>query len=195
MIPDAALAPQANKAAAAQTSMAEITVALANQPIDSQERAEWAAQVIHELAEQRAGMVAERDSVAKVMRQLANKVSRWWKPPIDTCDQAIAGLKQGVKTYRDREAAAQTAALAAVVDMAPEEARAEVARAVVASAPVPAGLSERETWAAEIVDRSKIPEDYWIFDQARADREVRAMKHNFSVPGLRAVRDTIMVRK
>lgn len=195
MITDDALKPHQTRSTAALASMSEVTVALASQAIDTQERAEWAAQVIHELAEQKASMEAERDSVAKVLRQVANKVSRWWKPPIDTCEQAIAGLKQGIKDYRDREAAAQTAALAAIADQPPEDAHAEIARTVAATAPVPAGLIEREAWTWEIEDAAKIPRDYFVLDEQRISREIRASKGATNIPGIRPVRDTIMVRK
>lgn len=169
--------------------------ALASVTIDSQERAEWAALVIGEVAEQNKGYETARDKIAKPAYRSYKEARALFAQPIATNKATIADLKQKVKAYRDRVAAEQTAALAAVVDMPPEAARAEVARAVVATAPVPAGLVEREAWTWEIEDAAKIPRDYYVLDEQRIGREIRASKGATQIPGIRVVRDTIMVRK
>lgn len=190
MIPD-----DQSAAAVANTDADDTARALASVTIDSQERAEWAALVIGEVAEQRKGYETARDKIAKPAYRSYKEARALFAKPIATLDQAIASLKQGVKAYRDGVAAEQTAALAAVVDMPPEAARAEVARAVVATAPMPAGLTEREVWVWEIEDLAKIPRDRFVLDTARIDREVRASKGATNIPGIRVMRDNIVVRK
>jgi len=214
LVSDTALQPAQAKSGFTKNEIDQITAALAAYPIDSPERVDWAGQVIAaypidspervdwagqviaEIAAQRDAWTTERDSVAKPLRKIATRVSSRWKPAIDAADAAINTLKAAVKAYRDQVAAEQARALqAAAVEQDPETARAEIARTVQATAPVPSTLSERTVWKWEIEDASKIPADYYLLDEQRISREVRASKEHTKIPGIRVIRDTEIVRR
>jgi hypothetical protein len=45
------------------------------------------------------------------------------------------------------------------------------------------------TWDWEITAEALIPKDYYVLDRERINREVKALKHGFNVPGIKVIED------
>lgn len=119
-------------------------------------------------------------------KRLAERNAKPWRACKNLLTDTRTMLRHKIQAYRDRQRAAQTAALAAIT---PAAAPAEVAQAVAVLAPKPAGLQEREHWSAEVVDESQLPREFWIVDKQKLDAYARTQKEAFAVPGARAVRE------
>jgi hypothetical protein len=51
------------------------------------------------------------------------------------------------------------------------------------------GAEIRRPWKWEVADPLKIPDEYFVLDSKRIDREVREQKDKFNVPGVRVFQD------
>lgn len=173
--------PQEQAAAEALTNANTLALQVAAFKVTDDASMQDAADAIKELRDRRKELEAERDSVAKPLRAAASKISGWFKRPIERFEAMETYLRGEIKAYHDAQAEAARAQLAAAASPA------EVEQAVAVVAPAPQGLHFRENWSARVVDRSKLPPEYLIVDQQRLDREARALKHSFAVPGVEAV--------
>jgi hypothetical protein len=133
---------------------------------------------------------AERDTVCKPLRAQATAHSKRWAGFIAMAEQLERHCKALGLDYQSRAAAQAQQALAAGVTS-----HTELARAQEALTTKPAGMSVRKTYRAKVVDPSKVPAQYWLIDEARLDREARAAKDKFAVPGVElVVEETAVLR-
>lgn len=150
--------------------------------VTTPELAEWAATTAKQVRDFKKQLEAERDSIAKPLRALAKQHTALWKPRIDAVNEVYKHLTGQISEFRQRQAAAQAAAL--------REAKTaeEVTQAVAVLTPKPEGLVERTYYSVEIVDPSKVPAAYWQIDVDQLNREAREQKDAFHVPGVKLVR-------
>lgn len=150
--------------------------------------AQWLVDEGHRLRSMKDALQAEVDRVAKPARKIANDHAARYRPAIKAIEGALAYCRSEPLAYQQRARAEQAKALesAAATGAGPEE----IQRAAAVCTPVPEGLTERESWEIEIVDRAAIPDNYFVLDEARLLREARALKERFAVPGVRARRVT-----
>lgn len=155
--------------------------------IDSPEHEQIANDVAHQVATVQKTIKAER-AKATNLRRLANEYDRPWKPLDEWCERVKNHAKDLILAFRRRNEIAQRAQLEAAVESGAQPAEITAAVAVVTQAPT--GFVEVEQWDIEITDRSAIPAEYFVLDEARLRREARALKTKFAVPGVRAVQTT-----
>ena len=184
-LPD--LGPAETVAAQAQTTAEQLEATMKAITVTTAEQAQWAIDAAHQLRQHQKALEAEKEFVAKPLRDLARKHSQRWKPAIDAVGRAIAHLKTQALGYQAYERARQAAALQAATSQA------EVAQAVAVVAPSSKGLQERVAWTWEVEDLTKVPREYFVLDTARLDREAREKKGELAVPGIKPVRKTIGV--
>lgn len=185
-----ALEPAQEQARVAQGHATDLLKYITTVKVTTAEQEQWASGVGRQLAEQRKGLEAERDAVAKPIYAAYKRVRSWFKPPIETLDTAIAHLKTEIGAYRrsvEEQARAQLAEATTPAEV--EQATAAVV------APKPSTHTEVRHYAAKIVDVSKIPASYWTHPdviealQRVLDREARERKETFDVPGCELVVD------
>lgn len=184
-LPD--LTPADTVAHQAEVAAKQVEATMASIQVTTAEQAQWAVNAAHQLRQHQRALEAEKETVAKPLRDLALEHGRRWKPAIDAIGRAIAHLKARALAFQAAERERQAQALQAATSPA------EVAEAVAIVAPSPKGLQERASWAWEVEDLAKVPRDYLVLDTARLDAEARAQKDKLAVPGIKPVRKTIGV--
>lgn len=55
--------------------------------------------------------------------------------------------------------------------------------------PTVAGVPSRRNWRWEVVDESKIPEEFWMLNEMKIGAEVRTSKEKTNIPGVRAYQE------
>lgn len=149
--------------------------------------AQGAVDMTRSLREQRRALETERDAQVKPLNAVVKRIRDFFRPPIDALERIETHLKAEVKRYRDVQAAAQAAALQAATS------HEEIAEAVAVLAPKPDGVVERAVWRWELEDLAQVPREYFVLDEARIGREVRASKGATAIPGIRVVRDSQVI--
>lgn len=157
--------------------------------ITTPEQAQWAADAINSVGKNQRDQEAVRKEITAPILEAKRRIDALFKPAAAAQSAILDYLKGILKDYRQREHERQAAALAAA--STPEETRAAVQ--VTPAAPV--GISERATWRGEVVDESQLPRDFWIIDQAKLDRTIKAARGQITIPGVRVITDMILVRQ
>ena len=67
--------------------------------------------------------------------------------------------------------------------------------AVMPTIPKIEGMHHREEWDIEIVDRKLVPYEYWLIDEARIRKVVKAMDGDIDIPGVRNFKKRIQVSR
>ena len=67
--------------------------------------------------------------------------------------------------------------------------------AVMPTIPKVEGTYHREEWDIEIVDRKLVPYEYWLIDEARIRKVVKAMDGDIEIPGVRNFKKRIQVSR
>jgi len=67
--------------------------------------------------------------------------------------------------------------------------------AVMPSIPKVEGTYHREEWDAEIVDRKLVPYEYWLIDEAKIKKIVKANDGNIDIPGVRNFKKRIQASR
>ncbi len=97
-------------------------------------------------------------------------------------EAAVAAAAAARTEHQDMMDTAEAASVAA--DKAQRAAVAPVADLARVSGPLGGVAAAQTVWSWDIEDESKIPREYFLLDSQRIDREVRAMKNGFAVPGI-----------
>jgi hypothetical protein len=125
---------------------------------------------------------AEKEKVAKPLRDATRAINAFWKPVLDE----VAGLKNAAKC---RARAVQESQIEeqkqALTDATSPE---EVARAVAVVTPMPKGLSQRSVLSFEILDETQIPRRFWTLNEAEVRQALRAGE---TIPGIQATTKVI----
>jgi hypothetical protein len=137
----------------------------------------------------RKNFEAYRDEFVKPLNQIIKETRAEFAPALKMLDDTERHIKSELKRYKEE---AERKHVEMLTDAQTPE---EVAAAVDVLADKHAGISERVVWRWEVTDESKIPDEYWVLDEARLNREVRAKKGDLGVPGVQPVQDkTLVVR-
>src|SRR5512138_783008 len=149
----------------AHTSAQALDAALRSMPIPNAAAAVAAAK---QVKARRLAFERERDDFAKPLRALATKHSKRWNPVIKVLKDLEAHLKGEALALEQAARDEQIKALHA----------AQTADEIVAatSVPVESGLGKRTDWTWEVVNADEIPDEYWVLDKFRIDREARDEK-------------------
>ena len=67
--------------------------------------------------------------------------------------------------------------------------------AVMPTIPKVEGTYHREEWDIEVVDRKLVPYEYWLIDEARIRKVVKAMDGDIEIPGVRNFKKRIQVSR
>ena len=67
--------------------------------------------------------------------------------------------------------------------------------AVMPTIPKIEGMHHREEWDIEVVDRKLVPYEYWLIDEARIRKVVKAMDGDIDIPGVRNFKKRIQVSR
>ncbi len=129
------------------------------------------------------GPSAEAETIIK--KKLSTYTAEQEKLEAERAAKLAAELKE--------KAEAEAMELAENLEANGQKAEAELALEVgVAPVVVPvrkaakvAGISYRESWDFEIVDRDKVPDEFWIIDDSKLTKYARAMKEQAKVEGVR----------
>jgi len=166
----------------------QIATAANSITITTDAEAEYASQVAHAITAHEKAFADQMGVFTKIKKE-AEAGAKPWRDLVNVCKDTKTGIRHKLEAYRARQRIEQAAALAEATTQE------EVVQAVAVLAPKPEGISEREDWAIEIVDESKIPREYWSIDEARLLREARAQKDKFDVPGVKASKRMVPVFK
>ena len=111
---------------------------------------------------------SEQDRIAREERRKAEERSRRERERLEkqAQDAEEKGRTERADILRDR------AASTVVVSAAPET-------------PKVSGLSTRSVWKFEVVDASKVPDEYKVVDEKKVGGVVRALKGDANIPGVR----------
>ena len=172
--------------AQAQAFVNDLAVKCDALQVTTDAEAETAAQIAHALIAQEHAFAAQLEPFKRIKAE-AEAGAKPWRACVNVIKDTKTGIRLKIEAYRNRQRAEQTRQLAEATTQA------EVKQAVEVLAPKPAGVSEREDWAIEIVDETQIPREYWAIDTARLQREARALKDKFNVPGVKAIRRMVPV--
>ena len=171
----------------------------------------------------------QRTAITGPLNQALKEVNALFKPAKDwltTAEGLLKGKLSAYQSEQQRIAAQEQARLAAEAnerrkllaeaeaiaaepggewagEILREEARQPIAAAVVSAPAPPAGISSREVWKAEVVDKAEFLRyalaeggevlDMVQLDQAKLNSLARAQKGALSLPGIKAVAETTMV--
>jgi hypothetical protein len=151
-------------------------------------------------------------SATRPMLQALNTVRGWFKPMREHLKRAETAQRANLARYKteqdrlEREQRHKAEEIArkereeldrkaAEAEAKGRHGRAEVLReraeAVVAAPPPPseapkaAGLANRVVWKFEIVDRSVIPDEFYVIDEKRIADRVKSLKGDTNIPGVR----------
>lgn len=175
-------------------------------PIDSAERAQWAANAAHMIKARLDACTTERDDYAKPLRALARRHSTKWNGAIHPLERTLKYLRDSIAAFTERSR------VAAMQQLAQATSQAELTMAAAILAPKADGVVEVNRWKAEVtctpeqtraaladlslrvpelaaILATAIPPAYLIVDQAALDKEAREKHEAFDVPGARAVRE------
>lgn len=131
---------------------------------------------LHDIKDYRAavdGVFADILASAKATVKAINKQVKRFTDPADNWEEALRSALNAWNTKRLLAAEKKA-------ERASERTGTDVAPAPVAT---PVDTSTRKVWYAEVTDPAALPEDYWIVDDERLQREARALKKLFAVPG------------
>jgi hypothetical protein len=113
----------------------------------------------------------------------------WFGKPKKVYEQLEVILKNLVVGYQAELQAVKRQAIAEISQGSPD---ARHTLAVIADSPQPVGIQTREIWDFEIVDRTKVPGQFWVIDEA-AIRQYAGK--NVDVPGVRFFKKQIIAVK
>lgn len=179
------VAPVANQALQAKTF--SDSIAVCKIPVTTDEQEDWAAKVLIQLSSQRKTLAAQLEAGVTPLLAVVNLMRSWF--PIAAIDEVIAFLRSSIAEYRSAKKQRLAAALAAAATPA------EVAATVAAVIAPPEGMHDVEHWTWEQDPTlGEIPDDYWLLDTKRLDREAKAMKAGLRVPGIRPKRADRLAR-
>lgn len=176
--PDLALV----QARAQQSSSSSAVLAAYRQvPINTAGMQAWATDTAKQLAAILKQIEAEEQSAIGPLNAVIKTIRGWFsfKKEIEA---TRVHLRDAAFEFGQQAAAEQRRLLATAAETGAGQA--EIAAAVAASVPAPQGLGSRDCWRARVVDRSKVPAEYWVLDEARLDREAKASKGTAVVPGI-----------
>ena len=142
----------------------------------TQADADAVAAKLHEIKDYRAAVdsvFADILASAKATVKAVNKQVKRFTDPADNWEEALRSSLNAWNTKKliaeEKKAERQSAHTG--TDVAPQR--------VTTSE----DTSIRKVWYAEVTDVALLPDDYWIVDEARLQREASALKEPFSVPG------------
>lgn len=183
------LAPVQQSAQRAQTStQAFVTQLMSVRAIDSRENAQWAADTLKSIGEAQKHLKSQMDEAIKPLNKVVKTIRGWFSPALKQLDGLEGHYKLLLKAWREREAKAIQASIADA------QSQAEIEQTVAVVQQQISGVRYREAWKWELVDANLVPREYWVLDTARLDREARTQKSELNVPGIRPVRDEIVVK-
>jgi hypothetical protein len=148
-------------------------------PITTAGMARWAADTAKQLADVLKAVQAEEQSAIGPLNAVIKVIKGWFSFKAEI-EATRVHLRDAAFAF-DR--AAEEASRKALTHAAETGAgTAEIAAAVAIMTPATTG--QRANWKWRVVDRAKVPADYWVVDSVRLDALAKAHKADAVVPGI-----------
>ncbi len=153
--------------------------------ITDQSDADRAGEIMAGLKHERNTLETKRREITDPMNAALKKVNQLFKPVVEYLDSCEKALKGSLSKFLLAQQAAQDEALAKVAQ-APAVVGAETLAVAhgVENIQAPATVSTRRIWRVVKIDTSRLPQEYFIPDTDRINREVRALGGDFNIPGV-----------
>jgi hypothetical protein len=120
---------------------------------------------------------------AKATVKAINKQMKHFAGPAEDLQSSLRAALSVYLTAEQRKAETRAAKL---VERLEKKGDVLAAQAVVPARVTGEDVGSRKVWSAVIENPKLLPAEYWIVDVERLNREARALKELFSVPGARA---------
>lgn len=118
---------------------------------------------------------AMRTKLTRPILDLKREVDSWFEPTKSPALKLEKILKTAISTFRTAEKQRKIAALRA----------GDHEGALAMDEPtLSAGVQDRTLWRWRVVDKSKIPAEYWALDAAKIQARVTALKAQCDIPGI-----------
>jgi len=187
----------------AQSEADQVEAWIESQPVETPEQVAWAAKAGKFVADQAKQLDAWRKRAKAPWLAASKAIDSEFMPAIKKLRAVKQALAGRIKAIEQAKAEAQAKALMESAPQTPEQ----IERAVNVLTPPPENTQMRERWTWKVTDGGdppatldeakrrglQIPDDYWILDTARLDRESRGLKSSLSVPGIEPELDHTVV--
>lgn len=155
-------------------------------PMSSPEDRDRAGRLINSAKDKIKALEADRREVVDPINADVRRINGWYKPVVEFYEACQRSLKDRLAARLKELQAEQDAALATVQAQA-GHASAEVFAIAHATPSAPEAVQQREVWKFEVVDFSKLPDEYKMADEAKIRKVVQALKADCDIPGIRLI--------